>query len=535
MKRLLGVILAFSGFFFILLIPPSAKMLKVAKEVVLKHSSQEVKKAVVEKVTEVRVKVATDFYKTGQEGIFLDPEGRPFVEIVKLQAKALKASLAVGFLMAVLWVSEAVPIPVVAMIPLFLFPLLGISHYSRAAFPGYFIAYAPYMHHLIVLFIGGFTIAEAMKKWGLHERLALHIVSLVGFSERKLILGIMLATAGISMFVSNTATAAMMMPIVLALVMRKESGKTDFGKAALLAIAYSASIGGVATLIGTPPNVVFAGFAEKLLGVKITFAQWLKICLPFVAVFLPVAWLFLIKYFKLPARLGDESKEAIKQKLKSLGPLKRGELNTLIIFIAVALAWTFRKLIAKKLAIPWLSDSVIAIVAVFAFYLLPVDIKKWEFTLDWETNNRIPWGTLILFGGGLALGEALTNTGAALYLSGFLKGLVHVPSFFLYLAIIIGAVLLTEVTSNTAVASMLMPVLFAMGVATGKDALLLMLTGAVASSFAFMLPVATPPNAIVFGTGYIKLSEMLKAGTLLDLIGAVLWAVYVSLYVARIV
>ena len=531
MKKLAGIVLGFAGFLVLLFLPPSGRMKEVAREIVLQHSTEKVVEAVkAEGPEKVRVRIAQDFHKTGSKGIALDPEGLPLLSVIEKQAEALKDTLAVGFLMAVLWISEAVPIPVVAMIPLFLFPLLGISHYSRAAFPGYFVAYAPYMHHLIVLFIGGFTIAEAMKKWGLHERMALFVVRLIGLSQRRLVLGVMVATAFISMFVSNTATAAMMMPIVVALIIREKTDQ-NFAKAALLATAYAASIGGVATLIGTPPNVVFAGFAEKLAGVKITFSHWLVLCFPFVLVFVFVAWLFLVNYFKIPSGAVFASKEVFEERLKKLGPMSRGEINTLIIFIAAALAWTFRRLLARWLSLPWLSDSVIAIVAVFAFYLLPVDFRKWEFTLDWETNNRIPWGTLILFGGGLALGEALTKTGAALYLSTFLRSLAHVPVFFLIFTVVLGAVLLTEVTSNTAVASMLMPVLFAMGVATGKQPILLMLTGAVASSFAFMLPVATPPNAIVFGTGYLKLSDMIKAGTLLDLIGAVMWSSYVVLYV----
>ncbi len=467
-----------------------------------------------------------DFSKSGVKGIKLDEKSETTLfEIFMKQAYGIRNVLATALIMAIFWITEALPIPVTAMLPFILFPLLGIASPTRIALPGYFKAYSPYMHHLVVLFIGGFTIAEAMKRWNLHKRIALHFIKLIGFSPKRIMFGLMVATAFISMFISNTATTAMMMPIALAILLSsgEKPAESKFGKAVMLGIAYSASIGGIGTLIGTPPNLILAGFADTLLGVKITFAGWLVIGLPLVIVLLPLTYFLLLRIFRFEGLKVLHSKEVIENKLKELGKLRSGELNTLIIFILVALMWILSKQLRIWLHLPWLNDSVIAIIGVLLFYIVPVDVKNWKFTLDWETNVKIPWGTLLLFGGGLALGTALDRTGGAAFIASYLGGIGNFSIIFILFLVVILMDFLTEITSNTASTNMMLPILFAIGISTQHNPLVLMIGGAVAASMAFMLPVATPPNAIVYGTGYIRINDMVKAGFILDIIAACTW------------
>lgn len=551
MKQKIGFLLGVLAFCFILFTPPNKGMWLSGFKVVLKHSKPEVLEKLgasykdlnynnlyplLKKSKEIYVNIPKDFSKTGIRGIGLSEKGKSLYEAVRTQVNGLKNTLALAILMAIFWITEALPIPVVALFPMVFLPLLGIAHFKHSCLPGYFLAFSPYMHYLVVLFIGGFTIAEAMKKWGLHQRIALHFIRIIGFSPKMIILSLMVATAVISMFVSNTATTAMMMPIGLAIILGagEKPGQSNFGRAMMLGIAYAASIGGIGTLIGTPPNLVLAGFVDTLLGKTITFKDWLIIGLPLVVVLLPITWLFLLRMNPIKGVKIPGSKKIIEDKLKSLGKLKGGERNTLYIFILVALLWIFRDQWTSLLHLPWVNDSVIGIIGLILFYIVPVNFKKWEFTMDWKTNLRIPWGTLLLFGGGLALGKALAQTGAAEYLAMHLVALKAVPIILLIFAIILLVDFLTEITSNTATTNMMMPILCYLGLALGRAPLPLMIGGAVAASMAFMLPVATPPNAIVYGTGYIEMKDMVKNGFFLDWIAASIWTLILYFLISHI-
>lgn len=551
MLKKLGFCLGVLFFSYILIMPANEGMWFSGFKVVLKHSKDEVSERLgvpdrnvnrdnfsflLERSKEICVTIPEDFSKTGEKGISLSQEGKSLYDAARIQAEGLKKTLALALLIAILWMTEALPIPVVALFPMMFLPLLGVAHFNRSSMPGYFHAFSPYMHYLVVLFIGGFTIAEAMKKWGLHERIALHFVKIIGFSPKRIILSLMVATAAISMFVSNTATTAMMMPIGLAIIISagEKPRKSNFGKAMMLGIAYAASVGGIGTLIGTPPNLVLAGFVDTLLGKTITFRDWLLIGLPLVVVLLPITWLLLLRLNPVGDVKIPGSKQLIEDKLKSLGRLKGGERNTLYIFIFVALLWTFREQWTSALHLPWVNDSVIGIIGVILFYVVPVSVRKWEFTMDWKTNLNIPWGTLLLFGGGIALGKGLAETGAAEYLAMHLVGLKDIPTLFLLFVVVLLVDFLTEITSNTATTNMMMAILFCLGAAIGKPPLLLMVGGAVAASMAFMMPVATPPNAIVYGTGYIEMRDMLKNGFFLDWTAAAVWTLLLYFVIVHI-
>ena len=558
-KQKAGFCLGLIAFLAFLFLPPTSFMYLSAIEIVLKHAHQEVADKLFEKTKlqsledinlqnlqeilnqskEIFVSLPSDFHKSGNKGIRLKErktEGtKDLKEVIEIQTRGLKNTLALALLMAIWWIAEVLPISVVALLPMVLLPLLGIAHFQYARLPGYFIVYSPYMHRLVVLFLGGFTIAEAMKRWNLHERIALHFIGIIGFSPKRIILGLMITTACISMFISNTATTAMMMPIALAILIQAgcQPKKSRFGTSLMLSIAYAASIGGIGTLIGTPPNVVLAGFAELLLDIDINFQNWLVIGLPLVIILLPVTWWLLVKMNPSEISKLEGSKKIIKDKIKNLGKLKGGERNTLIIFILTALMWICRSGFSlgsihipgwtQLLNVPWVDDSVIAMIAVLLFYLSPVDISKWEFTLDWKTNLNIPWGTLLLFGGGITIGKAMQETGAAQYIAMHLIELRSLPVILILSSIILLSKFLSEITSNTATTTMLMPILYAIGIAISVDPLSLMIAGAVATSLVFMLSVATPPNAIVYGTEYVGISEMVRNGLVLQLVTTITW------------
>jgi len=549
-KKGLGFIAAFSIFLTILLIPPSEVMYYEGIKVVLSHSDSSVFEAlkisneheikigeikeILEKADDIYIYLPDDFSQSGVKGIKVQDETEiTLKELFTRQTSGLKKTLAVAALMAILWITEAIPIPVTALIPILLFPLLSIASPKTISMPGYLNAFSVYLHPLVVLFIAGFTIAEAMKKWNLHKRISLSFIKLIGFSPKRLIFSFMIITALLSMFISNTATTAMMMPIALAIIISigETPGESQFGKVLMLGIAYAASIGGIGTLIGTPPNVVLAGFVDTLLGIRISFASWMIIGIPIVIVLLPTAFFILLKVFPFGNIKIGGSKQIIEEELKELGRLKGGERNTLIIFIITALLWIFQRKINIWLHIPWLNDAVVGMFGVFLFYIIPVNIKKWEFTMDWKTNEKIPWGTLVLFGGGIALGTALNKTGAASFIASHLTLVGAIPEILMLLVVILLIDFMTEITSNTATTNMMMPILFALGVATLHNPLLLMVGGAVAASMAFMLPVATPPNALVYGTGFIKLKDMVRIGLILDIVAAVIWTII--LYISK--
>ena len=445
------------------------------------------------------------------------------------------AVAAVASLMAVWGVSEALPIPATALLPIVLFPLLGVMNTQAVT-----VAYG---NHLVYLFLGGFLIAVTMERWQLHKRIALHTIRLVGVSPKRLILGFMLATAFLSMWISNTATAMMMVTIGLAVIGQVRPGgaqcvsdKQDFGfgTSLMLGIAYAASIGGVATLIGTPPNAILAGVVEKTYGISIGFADWMMFALPLAVLMLMLTWAYLV-HFVSP--MGDTQlpggKEAIAQSLSQLGPMKQQERRVLAVFLAVACAWVFRGVLDNE-ALAMVSDSSIAMAGALLLFVIPSDYSKREFLLDWATAVKIPWDIIILFGGGFALAEGFAHSGLTLWLAGQLAVLEGINIIVLVALIVLLVIFLTEVTSNTATASLLLPVMGALAVAMGIHPLATMIAVALAASYAFMLPVATPPNAIVFASRAVTIAQMAKAGLVLNLLGVLLITLFIFLVLPEV-
>jgi solute carrier family 13 (sodium-dependent dicarboxylate transporter), member 2/3/5 len=433
---------------------------------------------------------------------------------------------AVAVLMAVWWMTEAIPIPATAMLPLGLFPILGVLDAANAA--------APFANELIFLFMGGFFLAVTMEKWGLHKRIALGIMSFVGTSPNRLILGFMLATAFLSMWISNTATTAMMLPIALAVgeMFRRQDqeGPYEFGIALMLGVAYAASIGGIATLIGTPPNAVLAGAASELLGRDIGFVEWMGVGLPVTVIMLPITWLLLTRLLFPPGELHGDASSVIETERAALGRPDRGERLTAIVFVLTALAWVMRSektiggvtIPGIQTLSPNVRDSTIAMTAAVVLFILPANWRRGEFVLDWKTAKKIPWGVLVLFGGGLSLARAMDQSGLAAWIGSVVGTLDAVPMIVIVGFVATLVVFLTELTSNVATTSMAMPVMAGAAVGLGIAPLELMTTAALAASMAFMLPVATPPNAIVFGSGYITIPQMSRAGIVLNLVAIVL-------------
>ncbi|MCR3722607.1 MULTISPECIES: SLC13 family permease [Prauserella salsuginis group] len=436
-----------------------------------------------------------------------------------------KAAAAIAVVMATWWVTEAIPLAATALLPLVLFPLFGVAEIGDVT--------APYASDIIFLFMGGFIIGLAMQRWDLHKRFALRTVLLVGTSPVRLIAGFMIATAFLSMWVSNTATAVMMLPVgvsVLGLVLQLGSGKGDpnFATALMLGIAYAASIGSLSTIIGTPPNAVLVGYLGEQ-GISIGFGQWMLFGLPIAIVFLFLAWLILAKVVYRPKfRELPGGRDLIRQQLDELGPMSRGEKNALAVFVGAAAAWIILPLLADEeimgdAALTWLEyadDSVIAMIASVVLFILPV--RRGVRTMNWDTAKQLPWGILLLFGGGLALSKQFEETGFATWLGDQVANLDVLPTILFVAAAVVIVLFMTELTSNTAMASIFVPILGAVAVGLGMDVMLLVVPAALAATCAFMLPVATPPNAIVFGSGHVTIGQMIKGGVWLNVIGIVL-------------
>lgn len=481
-------------------------------------------------------------------GLILGPLLFAFLVLVPapagLSGEAMRMA-AVAALMAVWWITEAIPIPATALLPLPLFPLLGILDAGTTP--------SSYADRMIYLFFGGFLIAVAMQNVGLHRRIALRIIGLIGGSPSRLVLGFMIATAFLSLWISNTATTMMMLPIAMAVVLQMSEGggtpheqdraemfRNNFGLVLMLGIAYSASIGGIGTLVGTPPNIVMAGFVRKLYPAapEIDFLQWMLLGLPLVIVFIPLAWFYLVRWGSpVPVRsLGVEAglgREYISGELDRLGPMSRGERIVAAVFCLAAFGWIFRQPINLGFYTTWgltnlfplIDDSTVSMTMGTALFLLPRGIEngRIRFVLDWKTARAgVPWGILILYGGGFALARGMEVTGLALWIGERLTWLSGVPVPVVILCTCLLLTFLTEITSNTATTTMLIPVLASAAVAMGAHPFLLMIPAAISASCAFMLPVATPPNAIIFGSGWVRIPQMAKAGIWLNLIGAVL-------------
>lgn len=454
------------------------------------------------------------------------------------------ATAAVAVLMAIWWLLEAIPLSVTALLPVTLLPLLGATTISDAA--------APYARDMLFLFLGGFMLGLAMERWNLHKRIALLTLLLIGTSPTRIIAGFMLATAFLSAWVSNTATAILMLPIAISVISlvgmqrhtsphghghpdEPESAQhakfgTNFSTALLLGIAFSASIGGVATLIGTPPNLVLAAVAHETMQTDISMARWMLVAVPMAAVFLPITWLVLTRLaFPLKVKTIPGAKELVNRELRELGPMSRGEIIVLIIFVATALSWITRpQLVQLGEAIGFvplinLRDSSVALLACFAMFMIPVKPSERVFVMDWDTvSAKMPWGIFLLFGGGLSLAAAISSTGLDAYIGGSLESLAGMPPWLLI--VILAAVVntLTGVTSNTALTTAVLPILVASAPVLDIEPMKLLLPATMAASFAFMLPVATPPNAVVFGSGRVKIGDMARAGLILNFVGIAL-------------
>jgi len=446
-------------------------------------------------------------------------------EIVPLSA-AGRATTAVAVWMACWWLSEAIAVYATALLPLVLLPLLGAASMKVAA--------APYAHELIFLFMGGFMIALAMERWGLHRRIALATLRLAGNQPINIVGAFMFVTAALSMWVSNTATAIMLLPVatsVIALVARQHGAATaaeavadptsplrNFSLCLLLGIAYSASIGGLATPIGTPPNVLLLSYVKTHLGREISFARWMGVALPLVVVLLPLTWLLLTRVlYRIQLGPIEGGRQLFSQALRELGPLNRGERSVLVIFLLAAASWITRPLLndlelAGVRPLAGLTDAGIAMIAAMLLFVAPGERAPRRFALDWETAIELPWGILLLFGGGLSLATAIQGNGVGEFLASLTAGLAGTPSLVIVLSVVTGIVFLTELTSNTATTATLIPVLAALAPGLGLEPLTLIVPAAIAASCAFMLPVATPPNAIVFSSGLVRMPEMSHAG-----------------------
>jgi solute carrier family 13 (sodium-dependent dicarboxylate transporter), member 2/3/5 len=442
-----------------------------------------------------------------------------------------RATAAVLVLMAVLWMTEAMPLPATALMPLVLFPVVGVLPIRETA--------AAYAHEVIFLLMGGFMIGRAMERWNLHRRLALGIVSVAGTRPTRLVAGFMVATAFLSMWISNTATVVLMLPIGLSIValVAGDGGASGlpservvpFATCLLLGIAYAASIGSVGTVIGTPPNLFLKAFAEERFGIEIGFAQWMAVGVPLVAVFLPIAWLVLTRIYPPGSGEIPGGRELIGSERAGLGPISRGEAVVLAVFVGAASAWVLREPLAGWAwfaeRAPWIervTDPGIAMAAALVLFAFPVHPRRGVFALDWEHARKLPWGVLILVGGGLSLAAAVQANGVDAWVGEVLAGLEALPTLALVAAIVTVVIFLTEVTSNTATAATLLPIVGGVAVAIGVAPLLLVVPAAVAASCAFMMPVATPPNAIVFASGHLTIGRMVRVGFWLNLIGVVL-------------
>lgn len=435
--------------------------------------------------------------------------------------------VAVTVWMVVWWLSEAVPIPATALLPLVLMPLLGLQDMSTTA--------AKYGHPLIFLFLGGFLLAAGMQRVGLHRRIALRIVTAVGTTPSRIVLGFMIATAFLSMWISNTATTIMMYAVglsVIDFVGEKTEDKTmvrNFGVALMLAIAYSASIGGVGTLIGTPPNALLASFLQSNYEIEISFFAWMLIGVPIVVIMLPLTWLLLTRVLFPAHRIAiDDPKGVVEKELSSLGGMTRGEKLVGAVFLCAALLWILRKPVSGLTGLP-LNDTMIAIAAAMVLFSIPISRAKSSFALDWEAARNVPWGVLLLFGGGLALAGGFSTTGLAEWIGNSVTGF-QISTVLLVLVVTIAIVYLTEITSNTASTATFLPILGAVAVGLSLHPATLVVPVALGASMAFMMPVATPPNAIVFSYEEMKLSDMVRAGFLLNILAiAVAFGIFITL------
>jgi sodium-dependent dicarboxylate transporter 2/3/5 len=456
-----------------------------------------------------------------------------FVPVTFISPIAYKV-LSVAAWMIAWWVTDAVPFSVTALLPLILFPSLGVMSAAKSA--------APYANPIIFLFMGGFFIAIALEKHRLHERIALNLIKLTGTSGNGIIMGFMISTAFISMWISNTATAMMMLPIAISVVKLiipenrmlpegKLSGEQNFALGLMLAVGYAATLGGLATIIGTPPNVVFIGLLNDFNGQQISFAQWMLIGVP-VALVLLIANYFIVTRILFPSKLDTikGSEQLISTKLGELGSLRREEKLVLTIFSLTSFFWIFQQLFNDVIfKADLLNDTNIAMAGGLLMFIVPVSLKESKFILHWQDTKNMAWGILILFGGGLCLAEGLGEAKIIQAIGGWIVSQTEYNIWFILLLITVGVVL-SEMMSNVALVNIFIPVIFGIAQGLNINPILLALPVTLSASIGFMFPIATPPNAIVFSSGYIRMKDMVRAGLLLNIVSIIIiWIASITL------
>jgi len=426
---------------------------------------------------------------------------------------------AIAALMATWWITEPIPLSVTALLPIALFPTFDVMSVHEVT--------SAYANNIIFLFLGGFIIALCFERWNLHKRVALYIISVVGNSHNKILLGFMLATALLSMWISNTATTLMMIPVVIAVIKKIDSsGESIFAMTLMLGVAYSASIGGVATLIGTPPNAILAGVLEQQLAISISFFDWLIFAFPLSCVFLLFVWVYLC-YLQKKEHIQIEllEKVVIKAEIAKLGKITAEEKKILAVFLLVAFAWIVRGLVDIEL-FKQIKDSTIAIFGAILLFIIPAKHQTTHL-MDWDTAKKLPWDILLLFGGGFALASGFSETGLTTWVGNQLNFLAGVNIIIIIFTVSLLIIFLTEITSNTATASLLIPLMVALSEAMQLPPMYLMATVAISSSCAFMLPVATPPNAIVYSSRFVTIQQMARTGFLLNIVGSILISFFI--------
>lgn len=429
----------------------------------------------------------------------------------------------IGVLMAVWWATEAVPIAVTALLPIVLFPMFGVMSIQDTV--------PPYANKVIFLFLGGFIVAFAMQRWNLHKRIALTVLQHAGGNGRSLVGGFMLASALISMWVMNTSTTMMLLPIAVSIitVIHKtvgsldDKGREDFQFSLLLGVAYGATIGGMATLVGTAPNAMFAAFMAENYGTEIQFANWMLVGLPMSILMLPLAWLAMTRWvFKVDFVTSAEGKATLREMKEEMGSITIPEIRVAIVFLIMASSWILRPVLVELPGLAALDDSLIAVAGAILLFLVPSGERSDPVLLRWKYAEQLPWGVLLLFGGGLTLANAVSRTGLAEWLGGSLHAVGALPLIVIVILAATMIIFLTELTSNIATTATFLPVVGAIAIEAGYDPIVLAVPVTLAASCAFMLPVATPPNAIVFGSGMLTIPRMARAGLMLNLIGIVL-------------
>lgn len=452
------------------------------------------------------------------------------VDSAELSGSAVVVAAA-ALWMAIWWASEAVHVSVTAFLPLILFPLAGVSDIAATA--------GSYSHPIIYLFFGGFIISIAVQKCGLHQRVALGIFEFAGVNARAIVGAFMVAAAVISMWISNTSTTMMLLPIATSVVYviretmddLSDKALSNFELAMYLGLAYGATMGGIATLVGTPPNAFMAGFMESTYGIEVDFVRWMIIGVPLTLIMLPLVWWSLVRFiFPINFSASDQTVEYLAAQKKELGPWSTAEIRTMIIFIALVLGWLLRKPLTELTGVAQLTDSSVALMAAVAAFVIP-NGKDGQALIAWKDTKQLPWGVLILFGGGLALAGGMTTSGLTAWLGGSLSPLGTLHIALLVVASCAMVIFLTELTSNLATTATFLPVMAALAIETNTDPLIFVVPIALAASFAFMLPVATPPNAIVFSTGRVPIQTMMRAGFIFNIVGIALLALVATFLV----